>query len=100
MMTLVAFAPGSFYVDIIFRIDQVNLSIIYLNIELFSQKKQSVQYSILGMQGQQVLSGSSSLLPGNTNIKLSLGALAAGTYLMKITEDNGKTVRSIQFIKG
>lgn len=71
-----------------------------LNIELFSQKKQSVQYSILGMQGQHVLSGSSSLFPGNTNIKLSLGALAAGTYLMKITEDNGKTVRSIQFIKG
>lgn len=49
MMTLVAFAPGSFYVDIIFRIDQVNLSIIYMHIELFFFRKFIISVKIIVM---------------------------------------------------
>lgn len=69
-------------------------------LDIYSHKKESLYYTVFGMQGQQILSGKTALTPGNTNITLSLGSLASGSYLLKITDEHGNRIRNIPFIKG
>ena len=71
-----------------------------LTIELFSNKQKTVQYMVMDMLGKQILSGNRNLARGNTMLVLPIGLLSPGTFNVKITDDTGSTIRTVQFIKG
>ncbi len=71
-----------------------------LNIELYSNRDKNVRYIVMDLPGKQILSGNRNLARGNTIFALGIGALSPGTYMVKITDDAGSTIRTVQFIKG
>lgn len=71
-----------------------------LQVDFYSLQNKSLQYSILGMQGQRILGGKHHLQAGNSSLILAVGSLHAGSYLLKISDENGNFIRNIQFIRG
>lgn len=77
-----------------------NPAINHLQVDFYSYQKKSLQYSIHGIHGQNIISGRHILQAGNSSLTLAVGSLHTGSYLLKITDENGNLIRNIQFIRG
>jgi hypothetical protein len=70
-----------------------------LNIAFISPTAQKVTINVTDVTGKLVLQNSLQSVPGDNNLKLSLGSLQAGTYLIKAVCENGCETASQRIIK-
>ena len=70
-----------------------------LNVQLFAVKKQTISFGIIGMQGQNILAGNTFMKQGDSDYKILLKTLPAGSYFLKLTDEKHQPISTIKFIK-
>ncbi|MBC8033206.1 MAG: T9SS type A sorting domain-containing protein, partial [Chitinophagaceae bacterium] len=66
-----------------------------LNIDMNAEKKSEVSIEVLNLLGQQVLTQKASLVPGKNHLKIAVGSINNGQYILRIKSESSSVTRQL-----
>ena len=82
-----------------FRPVYPNPGVDQFNLVVTAPEPGKVQVEVVNLFGQLVHNQTVQLLPGTTSIKLGLRKVAAGTYMVRVRDENGTAIHTQQLVK-
>ncbi|HAN37707.1 MAG TPA: hypothetical protein DCQ29_02300, partial [Chitinophagaceae bacterium] len=76
-----------------------NPTINIINAVLNNDKEERITVTITDMKGNVLKSQAYSTVAGSTNISINVASLSAGTYFLKVNNEDDKAIQSVKFIK-
>ncbi len=92
-------------VEVTFEVEEASLRVYpnpardVLNVDLLSNKQETVNIRILNLQGQEMQAERVEVQAGKTNWQGQIGSMAAGMYLLQVLRSGSSKPETVRFVK-